>query len=143
MWRATYSLCNSLGLRIPIGHTHTHTHTHTHMPTRPHTHHQQLNSIRCNLGFILEATFDDKRWPTGTLLLYQGSILPLKWPLILAVSPCTSSCSQFDPPIPIPSSIHNYLFYFPFLGRSICLPNCLHLDLPSVVLCTVACLSLI
>lgn len=54
------------------------------------------------------------------VLLYYVSTWPLKWPWVFAVSPYNSFDTDFTFPHSL-HSIHNYLFYFSFLGRSISL----------------------
>lgn len=94
------------------------------------------------------------RWDSNSpsyMYIYQkvstilGFSSTLQMPLNLAISPNIPSLSLLSLPLPhlifpfqsLPS-IHNNLFYFPFLMRSLCSLQSLTLYLPSVSLQTVA-----
>ena len=98
------------------------------------------NSIGYNPVLVLAASFGYKRWPAGALFLpplfrdfiwiafiyvyilesfycIQLSYYPSNGPY-LAICPCVPSLTLFSSPpylLLLFPSIHNYLFYFPFL----------------------------
>lgn len=129
LWRATYSLGSSLVIwgfpRNPSGQKFNVTQSRDwklHLVTRGD-----------QLGLCLPSLFSDfcpvisVRLPSHVCTFWEASVLvglytPLKWPLILDISPHSPSPSHphFSLLFQGPPPIHGYLFYFPFLKRYFC-----------------------